>query len=132
MLAIYAYGTNTGIRAVAAGGGHAYSEGTAALRPAPLRDPRGRRSGRRRDRERHLPVAAVHAMVGGAARHGNTMSVESNYVGSHSQSEIVFGITRLLARSRNVAASGTVSPHRVRRAHHGQYRDAHMLEPASE
>ncbi|GHF98950.1 MULTISPECIES: Tn3 family transposase [Amycolatopsis] len=41
-------------------------------------------------------ASEVHAMVEGAVRHGNTMSVESNYVDSHGQSEIVFGITRPL------------------------------------
>jgi TnpA family transposase len=38
----------------------------------------------------------VHAMVEGAIRHGTSMSVEGNYVDSHGQSEIGFGITRLL------------------------------------
>ena len=37
-----------------------------------------------------------HAMVEGAIRHGTTMSVEANYIDSHGQSEIGFGITRLL------------------------------------
>ncbi|MEU7900875.1 Tn3 family transposase [Nonomuraea sp. NPDC049152] len=36
------------------------------------------------------------AMVEGAIRHGTTMKVEGNYVDSHGQSEIGFGITRLL------------------------------------
>ena len=35
-------------------------------------------------------------MVEGAIRHGTTMNVEANYVDSHGQSEIGFGITRLL------------------------------------
>jgi len=35
-------------------------------------------------------------MVEGAIRHGTTMAVEGNYVDSHGQSEIGFGITRLL------------------------------------
>jgi len=35
-------------------------------------------------------------MVEGAIRHGTTMKVEGNYVDSHGQSEIGFGITRLL------------------------------------
>ena len=35
-------------------------------------------------------------MVEGAMRHGTTMEVEGNYVDSHGQSEIGFGITRLL------------------------------------
>ncbi len=35
-------------------------------------------------------------MVDGAIRHGTTMEVEGNYVDSHGQSEIGFGITRLL------------------------------------
>ena len=35
-------------------------------------------------------------MVEGAIRHGTAMNVEGNYVDSHGQSEIGFGITRLL------------------------------------
>ena len=35
-------------------------------------------------------------MVEGAIRHGTTMKVEGNYVDTHGQSEIGFGITRLL------------------------------------
>ena len=35
-------------------------------------------------------------MIEGAIRHGTTMDVEANYVDSHGQSEIGFGITRLL------------------------------------
>jgi len=41
-------------------------------------------------------ASEVHAMVEGAIRHGTTMKVEGNYVDSHGQSEIGFGITRLL------------------------------------
>lgn len=36
------------------------------------------------------------AMIEGAMRHGTTMDVEANYTDSHGQSEIGFGITRLL------------------------------------
>ena len=35
-------------------------------------------------------------MVDGAIRHGTDMAVEANYVDTHGQSEIGFGITRLL------------------------------------
>jgi TnpA family transposase len=35
-------------------------------------------------------------MVEGAIRHGTTMNVEGNYTDTHGQSEIGFGITRLL------------------------------------
>lgn len=35
-------------------------------------------------------------MVEGAIRHGTTMTVEGNYTDTHGQSEIAFGITRLL------------------------------------
>nr|WP_062330383.1 Tn3 family transposase [Herbidospora sakaeratensis] len=35
-------------------------------------------------------------MVEGAIRHGTTMRVEGNYVDFHGQSEIGFGVTRLL------------------------------------
>ncbi len=50
------------------------------------------------DAEVRIPRSAleVHAMVEGAIRHGTTMNVEGNYVDSHGQSEIGFGITRLL------------------------------------
>jgi TnpA family transposase len=41
-------------------------------------------------------ASEVHAMVEGAIRHGTTMKVDGNYVDSHGQSEIGFGITRLL------------------------------------
>ncbi|WP_406275751.1 transposase [Nocardia sp. NBC_00881] len=41
-------------------------------------------------------ASAVHAMVEGAVRHGTEMTVESNYVDSHGQSEIGFGVTKLL------------------------------------
>ena len=46
----------------------------------------------------HLTCSAseVHAMVEGAIRHGTSMSVEASYTDSHGQSEIGFGITRLL------------------------------------
>ncbi|MDN5917571.1 MAG: Tn3 family transposase, partial [Pseudonocardia sp.] len=41
-------------------------------------------------------ASEVAAMVEGAIRHGTTMDVAGNYVDSHGQSEIGFGITRLL------------------------------------
>jgi len=41
-------------------------------------------------------ASEVHAMVEGAMRHGTDMTIESNYVDSHGQSFIGFGITRLL------------------------------------
>ena len=41
-------------------------------------------------------ASEVHAMVEGAIRHGTTLKVEGNYVDTHGQSEIGFGITRLL------------------------------------
>ena len=41
-------------------------------------------------------ASEVAAMIEGAIRHGTTMKVEGNYVDSHGQSEIGFGITRLL------------------------------------
>lgn len=41
-------------------------------------------------------ASEVAAMVDGAIRHGTSMAVEGNYVDSHGQSEIGFGITRLL------------------------------------
>jgi TnpA family transposase len=41
-------------------------------------------------------ASEVHAMVDGAIRHGTQMQVEANYVDTHGQSEIGFGITKLL------------------------------------
>ncbi|MFE2425752.1 Tn3 family transposase [Streptomyces sp. NPDC059373] len=41
-------------------------------------------------------ASEVAAMVEGAIRHGTTMSLEGNYTDSHGQSEIGFGVTRLL------------------------------------
>jgi TnpA family transposase len=41
-------------------------------------------------------ASEVHAMIEGAMRHGTDMQIEANYVDSHGQSFIGFGITRLL------------------------------------
>ncbi len=41
-------------------------------------------------------ASEVAAMVEGAMHHGTTMAVEASYTDSHGQSEIGFGITRLL------------------------------------
>ncbi|GGO99123.1 putative transposase [Wenjunlia tyrosinilytica] len=41
-------------------------------------------------------ASEVAAMIEGAMRHGTTMDVEANYTDSHGQSEVGFGITRLL------------------------------------
>lgn len=41
-------------------------------------------------------ASEVAAMIEGTMRHGTTMEVDGNYVDSHGQSEIGFGITRLL------------------------------------
>ncbi|TCN30652.1 Tn3 transposase DDE domain-containing protein [Kribbella orskensis] len=35
-------------------------------------------------------------MIEGAMRHGTSMEVDGNYVDSHGQSEVGFGLTRLL------------------------------------
>ena len=158
MLAIYAYGTNTGIRAVAAGGGHGHTEeevryvrrryltrdtaqavavgianATFATRQQTLwgqgstavasdsthfrsydqnifTEWHSRYGGRGiliywhvergsmvvHSQTLRASASEVHAMVEGAIRHGTTMKVEGNYVDSHGQSEIGFGITRLL------------------------------------
>ncbi len=158
MLAIYAYGTNTGIRAVAAGGGHGHTEDEIryARRRYLTRDTaqavaigianatftarqqsvwgegstavasdsthfrsydqniftewHSRYGGRGiliywhvergsmvvHSQTLRASASEVHAMVEGAIRHGTTMKVEGNYVDSHGQSEIGFGITRLL------------------------------------
>ncbi len=154
LLAIYAYGTNTGLRRVAQGE-HGRSEddlryarsrymnldaGRGPDRRRDLRRPAGQHLGSRNHRgrlglahfgsydqniftewhvryggrgvliywhvERHAmavysqllscSASEVAAMVEGAIRHGTDMDVEANYVDSHGQSEIGFGITRLL------------------------------------
>jgi hypothetical protein len=41
-------------------------------------------------------ASEVQAMIEGAVRHGTTMKVEGNYVDSHGQTEIGFGVSRLL------------------------------------
>jgi TnpA family transposase len=41
-------------------------------------------------------ASEVAAMIEGVMRHGTTMEVEASYTDSHGQSEIGFGITRLL------------------------------------
>jgi len=41
-------------------------------------------------------ASEVAAMIDGAMRHGTSMEVDGNYVDSHGQSEVGFGITRLL------------------------------------
>jgi TnpA family transposase len=41
-------------------------------------------------------ASEVAAMIEGAIRHGTTMEVDGNYVDSHGQSEVGFGLTRLL------------------------------------
>jgi hypothetical protein len=41
-------------------------------------------------------ASEVAAMIEGAMRHGTSMEVDGNYVDSHGQSEIGFGLTRLL------------------------------------
>ena len=41
-------------------------------------------------------ASEVAAMVEGAVRHGTAMNLAGNYADSHGQSEIGFGITRLL------------------------------------
>jgi TnpA family transposase len=158
MLAVYAYGTNTGIRAVAAGGGHGHSEdeiryvrrryltrataqavaigianATFAARQHTIwgegstavasdsthfrsydqnifTEWHSRYGGRGiliywhvergsmvvHSQTLRASASEVHAMVEGAIRHGTTMTVEGNYVDTHGQSEIGFGITRLL------------------------------------
>ncbi|WP_049795707.1 Tn3 family transposase [Frankia sp. EAN1pec] len=158
MLAIYAYGTNTGIRAVAGSAQHGHSEddiryvrrryltaelartvaveianATFAVRAqqvwgagstAVASDSthfgafdqniftewhsryggRGvliywhveRKSMAIRSQLISCSASEVAAMVEGAMRHGTAMEVEGTYVDSHGQSEIGFGVTRLL------------------------------------
>ncbi|WP_206050665.1 Tn3 family transposase [Nocardioides speluncae] len=157
LLAVYAYGTNTGIRAVA-GGEHGHSEddlryvrrryltvdvvramateianATFAVRQAGVwgagssavasdsthfgaldqnifTEWHSRYGGRGvliywHVEEKSMAIhsqliscsaSEVAAMIEGAMRHGTTMEVEGNYTDSHGQSEIGFGLTRLL------------------------------------
>jgi TnpA family transposase len=158
ILAIYAYGTNTGIRAVAGGGRHGHSEddlryvrrrylspelartvaveianatftvrrqtiwGTGSSAVASdsthfgafdqnlFTEWHSRYGGRgvliywhveRKSVAIHSQLltcsaSEVAAMIDGAIRHGTTMEVEGNYTDTHGQSEIGFGLTRLL------------------------------------
>ena len=158
LLAVYAYGTNTGIRAVAAGE-HGHTEDDIRYVRRRYLSPETRPGHGRRDRQRHLrrprsqaiwgagstavasdsthfgafdqniftewharyggrgvliywhverksmaihsqligcSASEVAAMIEGVMRHGTTMEVDANYIDSHGQSEIGFGITRLL------------------------------------
>lgn len=158
MLAIYAYGTNTGIRAVAAGGGHAHHEddlryvrrrylnrdtaqaiavnianatfdarnqslwgsGSTAVASDSTHfrsydqniftEWHSRYGGRGvliywhvergamvvHSQSLRASASEVHAMIEGALHHGTNMNIEGNYVDTHGQSLIGFGITRLL------------------------------------
>ncbi len=126
LLAIYGYGTNTGIRAVAAGEhGHGEDEIRYARRPYLTAEAarqiaieiqniftewHSRYGGRGvliywhvergsvviHSQRLNCSASEVHAMVDGAIRHGTQMQVEANYVDTHGQSEIGFGITKLL------------------------------------
>ncbi|NUP03671.1 MAG: Tn3 family transposase [Nonomuraea sp.] len=153
MLAIYGYGTNTGIRAVASGG-HAHSEddiryvrrryltpqiaadianATFTARDVELwgegtttvtsdsthvraydqnifTEWHSRYGGRGiliywhiergsmvvHSQTLRASASEVHAMIEGAVRHGTTMNVEGNHADSHGQTEIGFGMARLL------------------------------------
>jgi hypothetical protein len=46
-------------------------------------------------------ASEVAAMIEGAMRHGTSMEVDGNYVDSHGQSEVGFGLTRLLGFARH-------------------------------
>ncbi len=158
LLTIYAYGTNTGIRAVAAGAGHSHHEddlryirrrylnpdtaqaiainianatfqarnhdlwGAGSTSVASdsthfrtydqnlLTEWHSRYGGRGiliywhvergsmvvHSQTLRASASEVHAMVEGAIRHGTDMRIEGNYVDTHGQSQIGFGITRLL------------------------------------
>lgn len=158
ILAMYAYGTNTGIRAIAAGGRHGHSEkdiryvrtrylsadvaraiaveianatfdsrdhavwgaGSTAVASDSTHfgafdqniftEWHSRYGGRgvliywhveRKSMAIHSQLlncsaSEAAAMIEGAMRHGTTMEVEGNYVDSHGQSEVGFGMTRLL------------------------------------
>jgi TnpA family transposase len=162
LLGIYAYGTNTGIRAVAGNGAHGHGEddiryvrrryltaevartiateiasatfaawaqsvwgaGSTAVASDSTHfvafdqniftEWRSRYGGRgvliywhveRKSMAIHSQLtrctaSEVAAMIEGAMRHGTTMEVEGNYVDSHGQSEVGFGITRLLFVAR--------------------------------
>ena len=60
MLAVYAYGTNTGIRAVAGGGGHGHSADEIRYVRRRYLHPRYRSGGRDRYRQRHLCRSPAH------------------------------------------------------------------------
>lgn len=105
LLAIYAYGTNTGIRAVASDSMHFGSfDQNIFTEWHPRYGGRGvliywhveKGSVVIHSQLLNCSASEVNAMVDGAIRHGTDMAVEANYVDTHGQSEIGFGITRLL------------------------------------
>ncbi|MGI8413723.1 MAG: Tn3 family transposase [Solirubrobacteraceae bacterium] len=66
-------------------------------------------------------ASEVAAMIEGAVRHGTEMDLDGNYVDSHGQSEIGFGITRLLGfkllpRIKRINHAGFYLPGRDQRA----------------
>jgi TnpA family transposase len=79
----------------------------------------------------HLACSAseVHAMVEGAIRHGASMNVGANYVDSHGQSEIGFGITRLLGFDL-LPRIKAINKVKLYRAHTGAPEAPPGLEPA--
>ena len=64
-------------------------------------------------------ASEVAAMIDGAMRHGTALDVEGNYTDSHGQSQIGFGITRLLgfrpAPADQADRQGQALPGRQRR-----------------
>jgi len=55
-------------------------------------------------------ASEVAAMIEGVMRHGTTMDVEASYTDSHGQSEIGFGVTRLLGFDLLPGSSGSTRP----------------------
>lgn len=113
LLAIYAYGTNTGIRAIAGGGKHGHGEdeiryvrrrylGTQVARAIAVELANATFTARQHtlwgagSKLLNCSASEVAAMIEGTMRHGTQTQVEGNYVDTHGQSEIGFGITRLL------------------------------------
>src|SRR5450755_1396233 len=71
-------------------------------------------------------------MVEGAVRHGTEMDLEGNYVDSHGQSEIGFGITRLLgfkllSRIKRINHARLYLPDRDQSGWHSRYRGRGVL-----
>jgi TnpA family transposase len=74
-------------------------------------------------------ASEVHAMVEGAIHHGTSMDMEETYVDSHGQSEIGFGVSRLLGFDL-LPRIKRITKVRLYRPHAGETEAYARLQPA--